>query len=166
MFQGLFVSLWSNQNRSSFMIEYFAANLWQAWAIIAVICLILELTSGDFFFCSFAIGAVAAAITAPFSIFWIQLAVFAIVSVVSIFWFRPLALRYLHRGEENRASNYDAIVGRKGRVSMAIPAQGFGRVAIDGDDWKAQAANKKEIAEGETVRVVAIDSIIITVEKE
>ena len=35
------------------MIEYFASNLWQAWAIMALICLILELTSGDFFFCCF-----------------------------------------------------------------------------------------------------------------
>lgn len=148
------------------MIEYFAANLWQAWAIVAAICLILELTSGDFFFCSFAIGAVAAAIVAPFSIFWVQLGVFALVSVISIFWFRPLALRYLHRNEEDRASNYDAIVGRKGRVSQAIPASGFGRVAIDGDDWKAQSANHEDIAEGTPVRVVALDSIIITVEKE
>lgn len=39
------------------MIEYFSQNLWQVWAIIAVLCLILELFSGDFFILCFAIGA-------------------------------------------------------------------------------------------------------------
>ena len=31
------------------MIEYLAQHLWQMWAVIAVVCLILELTAGDFF---------------------------------------------------------------------------------------------------------------------
>lgn len=147
------------------MIDFLAAHLWQTWSVVAVLCLILELTSGDFFFCSFAIGAAAASIVAPFSIFWVQLGVFAVVSVISIFWFRPLALRYLHRGEKPRASNYDAMVGRRGRVSQAIPASGYGRVAIDGDDWKAESAQGEALPEGTAVRVVSIDSIIITVDK-
>ena len=29
------------------MIEYFLANMWQVWAIVAIVCLILELSSGD-----------------------------------------------------------------------------------------------------------------------
>ena len=28
------------------MIEYLAQHLWQMWAVVAVICLILELTAG------------------------------------------------------------------------------------------------------------------------
>ena len=31
------------------MIEYFLQNMWQVWAVIAIACLILELSSGDFF---------------------------------------------------------------------------------------------------------------------
>ena len=30
------------------MIDYLSQHLWQTWAVIAVICLILELTAGDF----------------------------------------------------------------------------------------------------------------------
>lgn len=149
------------------MIEYFIANLWQAWAIVAVICLILELTSGDFFFCSFAIGATIAAVASVlFPTFWVQLGVFAVVSVVSIWWLRPLVLRYMHKGEKQRASNYDAMVGRRGRVSQTVPVDGFGRVAIDGDDWKAQSADHEVLPVGTPVRVVAIESIIISVTKE
>lgn len=147
------------------MIEYFASNMWQAWAIVALACLILELTSGDFFFCCFAIGAVAGAIAAPFTTFWVQLGIFAVVSVASLFWVRPVALRYLHRGDKERPSNYDALVGRTGKVTEAIPAGDFGRVKIDGDLWKAKTADGSALAEGTAVRVTALESIIITVEK-
>ena len=37
------------------MIEYFLSNMWQVWAVVAVICLILELSSGDFFIICFSI---------------------------------------------------------------------------------------------------------------
>ncbi|MBQ1853401.1 MAG: NfeD family protein, partial [Prevotella sp.] len=53
---------------------------------------------------------------------------------------------------------------RIGRVSQTIPADGYGRVAIDGDDWKALASGSQAIDTGSRVRVVSIDSIIITVE--
>ena len=46
------------------MIEYLAQHLWQTWAVVAVVCLILELTAGDFFIICFSIGAVFAAIVA------------------------------------------------------------------------------------------------------
>ena len=46
------------------MIDYFFANMWQIWAIVAVVCLILELSSGDFFITCFSIGAVFAVIGA------------------------------------------------------------------------------------------------------
>ena len=46
------------------MIDYFAQHLWQMWAGIAVVCLILELTAGDFFIICFSVGAAFAAIVA------------------------------------------------------------------------------------------------------
>ena len=42
------------------MIEYFQTNLWLMWILVGIFFLILELTSGDFFFMSFVLGAVAA----------------------------------------------------------------------------------------------------------
>ena len=61
------------------MIEYLTANMWQVWAVLAVVGLILELTSGDFFIMCLAIGAAGAAITAPFANIYWQLGVFAAV---------------------------------------------------------------------------------------
>lgn len=147
------------------MVEYFSENLWQLWAIVAVLGLLLELTSGDFFIMCFAIGAVGAAIVSPFTSFLVQLAVFAAVTALSIFQVRPFALRYLHRNDEIRASNAEALVGQLGVVSQTIPAGGgFGRVAIGGDDWKAVASTDDTVLKGARVKVVSLDSIILTVE--
>ena len=95
-----------------------------------------------------------------------QLLVFAIVTLISIFTVRPVALRYLHKGEENRVSNADALIGQTGVVSEAIMANGFGRVVIGGDNWKAVSANGVDIAEGARVKVVGRESTIISVSEE
>jgi membrane protein implicated in regulation of membrane protease activity len=147
------------------MIEYFAQHLWQVWAVMAVICLILEMTAGDFFIICFSIGAVFAAITALVggNIYW-QLLLFAIFTLISLFWVRPFAQRYLHKGEDNRVSNADALMGRQGRVVEAVKADGFGRVQIDGDIWKAVTNEPQDIVAGKNVRVVGRESTIITVE--
>ena len=147
------------------MIAYLAANMWQVWAVVAVLGLILELSSGDFFIICFAIGAVGAALVSPFAGIYVQLVVFAVVTLISIFLVRPVALRYLHRGEENRVSNADALLGQTGVVSETIKAGGFGRVAIGGDDWKAVSNGTEELPVGTMVRVVGRESIIITVEQ-
>ena len=146
------------------MIEYFLANMWQIWAVLAVICLILELSSGDFFIICFSIGAVFAIISAVLglSIYW-QIFIFAIFSLLSVLFVRPVALRWLHKNDPNRASNADALLGRTGKVTESIPADGNGYVQIDGDLWKA-VTKGADSAAGTTVRVIGRESTIITVE--
>lgn len=146
------------------MIEYFAQHLWQIWAVVAVICLILELTAGDFFIICFSIGAFFAAIAAALGMgIYVQLLTFAVFTLISLFWVRPFAQRYLHKGEDNRVSNADALLGRQGRVVETIKADGFGRVQIDGDIWKAVTNESADIPKGTNVRVVGRESTIITV---
>ena len=107
------------------MIDYFAANLWQMWALVAIVCLILELTNGDFFIMCFSIGAVCTAIASALGLgFYGGLVVFAVCSVLCIFFVRPFALKYLHRNDDSRVSNADALIGRIGRVSEALEEGG------------------------------------------
>jgi membrane protein implicated in regulation of membrane protease activity len=146
------------------MIDYLLANMWQLWAVIAVLGLILELTSGDFFLMCIAIGAAGAAITAPFANIYWQIGVFAIVSLFSLFQVRPFVLRYLHRNDSKCVSNADALMGRQGRVVETVKADSFGRVQIDGDIWKAVTNETADIPEGANVRVIGRESTIITVE--
>ncbi len=148
------------------MIEYIMQHLWQLWAVLALICLILELTAGDFFIICFAIGAIPAAILAVFGAgVYYQIVVFVVVTLVSLFYVRPFAKRYLHKGEDKRVSNADALIGRQGRVVETIQAGAFGRVQIDGDIWKAVIKDTTDIPEGDSVVVVDRASTIITVEK-
>ena len=147
------------------MLDYFTLHMWQIWAILAVICLILELTAGDFFIICFSIGAVFACLTdALGGSIIMQLIVFAIFTLASLFFVRPFAVRFLHKGESNRVSNADALLGRKGRVVETIKADGYGRVQIDGDIWKAVTNESQDIPEGANVRVTSRESTIITVE--
>ena len=147
------------------MVEYIVQHLWQMWAVVAVVCLILELTAGDFFIICFSIGAFFAGIAAALgvNIYW-QLSTFAVFTLISLFWVRPFAKRYLRKGEDNRVSNAEALLGRQGRVVETVKADGFGRVQIDGDIWKAVTKESADIPEGTNVRVIARESTIITVE--
>ena len=63
-------------------------------------------------------------------------------------------------------SNADALIDRKGRVVETVKADGFGRVQIDGDIWKAVTNEPADIPEGRNVRVVGRESTIITVVSE
>lgn len=146
------------------MIDYIMENYWLLWTIIGLVCLTLEMTSGDFFLTCFAIGAFGSAIATAFGMpFYGQVLTFALVSVLSICFLRPRLTAMLHRNGTERVSNADAIIDRIGTVSETIPVGGYGRVKIDGDDWKAQSDETDPIEKGMKVRVLSRDSIIISV---
>ena len=149
------------------MMDYISQNLWLFWTVIMFICLILELSSGDFYVTCFAIGTLisipVAVMDAPF---WVQVVVWAVCSVLSILLIRPHLVKAIRHGADNRKSNYDALAGQIGEVSETIVAGGFGRVKLDGDDWKAQAPDSTEdLLVGQRVRVLGHESIILKVEK-
>lgn len=148
------------------MFDHLFSHLWELWAVISVACLILELGSGDLFLLSFAISS---AVTAVCSLFipniYVQLLVFVVASLMTLLLVRPSLLKRLHKGEDKRESNTDALVGKHGVVKETIAAGGYGRVQLGGDDWKACAADGGEIVKGTPVRMVKQESIILTVEK-
>lgn len=155
-----------NIKRIKTMIEYLASNLWLVWTVVMLVCLILEVSSGDFFITCFAIGALVTIFPALLGVpLWAQILVWAVCSVLSIKLVRPCLLRLLHKGGEHRLSNADALIGQVGKVSQAIPAQGAGRVQLDGDDWKAVSTGEA-LPVGTKVRIVSRESIILTVEKD
>lgn len=148
------------------MTDYILTNLWQVWLVIGLACLIAELVSGGFFLMCFAIGAGAAALTALAGGLVVQTVVFVVVTVASIYYVRPFAVKYLHEDKDVRPSNADAVIGRTGTVTETIAEGGYGRVAIDGDDWKAQTTAAATLPAGSRVKVTGRDSVIITVVPE
>ena len=103
------------------MIQYFTSNLWLIWVIISIVCLILELSSGDFFILCFAIGAAASAIFAGCGAsLTVQIIVFAVVSALSLLLVRPTLLKKLHKPQRERLSNAEAMIGQVGRISEPV----------------------------------------------
>lgn len=146
------------------MIEYFTNNLWLLWTLIAAICLIIELCSGDFFLMCFCIGSIVGVLLSFTSLgFLTQLTIVVVISVLCLFFVRPVWLKHLSK--DNKVSNADAIIGRIGTVSQDIIENDFGRVALDGDDWKAQSVDGQFIAKGTKVEIISRESIIINVKK-
>lgn len=143
---------------------YFYDYLWLVWLAISFLCLIIELTSGDFYVTCFAIGSL---VTIPCAILylplWMQILVFAIASLLCIFFVRPSLLRWLHGKGKERKSNADALIGKRAIVSEAIPADSHGYVKIDGDQWRAISSDASAIAQGTRVTVVERNSTILTV---
>lgn len=148
------------------MYDYILQNLWLFWSVIAIVCLIMELTSGDFYVTCFALGAVVSVVAALVgSQFWLQVLLWAIFSVLSIMLVRPHLIKALHKGADHRMSNADALIGQIGEVSEMIKTGNYGRVKLDGDDWKAESpTSTMDINVGTKVRVVGRESIILSVE--
>lgn len=140
-------------------------EVYQIWLIVAIVLVILEVATAGFGVICFAIGAgfsaLAAGLGANFT--W-QIVIFAVVSLLTFIFLRPVVMRFLDKKSKDVKTNADALVGRKGIVSERIDAaQHTGRVAIDGDDWKAVSENGEIIDEGSSVEIIKLDSIIVTV---
>ncbi|MBR1889891.1 MAG: NfeD family protein [Alloprevotella sp.] len=146
------------------MIEYFAENLWLLWVIVALGLMVLELSSGDFYFTCFAIGAACAALVSLTGVaLWVQVIAWAIFALLSIWLVRPALKRWLHKGERERISNADAIVGRIVEVIEPIASGEYGRVKIDGDVWRAKTEDDSAVEAGQRVRIVRRESTIVVV---
>lgn len=144
-------------------MDYIYHNLWLLWLIWSVVCLLSELTSGDFYLVCSSIGALAAMVGALLGLpFWGQVFLWVAASLVCILFLRPPLLKRMH-GKAERKSNADALIGRRGTVIETIPAGGHGYVKIDGDEWRSVSTDGAEIACGTTVTVVSRESIVLTV---
>lgn len=147
------------------MFDYISQNLWLFWTIIMIVCLIMELSSGDFYVTCFAIGAIVSIVAAVVGLpFWLQVLVWAVCSVLSIWLIRPRLVQAIHKGADERKSNAEALIGQVGEVSQKIVAGDYGRVKLDGDDWKAEAPTATaDIEVGTKVKVIGRESIILQV---
>ncbi len=145
----------------------FDLSFWVLWLIIALVFIILEIFTAGFAVACFSIGAVAAAIVAGvgLGLAW-QLVAFSVFTILAFLIVRPLVIKHFYNsGDAGRKSNADALIGRKARVTETINnAAGTGRVAVDGDDWKAVSKRGLVIPVGQYVTIRDIDSIILTVD--
>ncbi len=144
-------------------------EVWHVWMIIALLLVVVEVFTSGFAVLCFSIGAVVAAIVSvtDCELKW-QVLVFAVFSALAFVLVRPLLLKAFAKSKKAEAkSGVEALIGRTATVTETIDgSRNQGRVAVDGDDWKAVTDDGSMVAVGEKVEILQVDSIVLTVKKK
>ena len=143
-------------------------TIWQIWLLVALVFVIIEIFTSGFAVACFSVGCVFGSVLAALnlSMTW-QFMGFAVGTFLAFILIRPFVLKYLDKktNGNNVKTNMDNIIGRTAVVTERIEEDGFGRVKIDGDDWKARTEDGNPAEVGEKLKVVTYESIILTVKK-
>lgn len=138
------------------------------WLLVAIVSVFAELATTSFAALCFAFGGLVAALLAWIGVHWAwQIVAFCVATLLGFAVVRPLALRYIYGGRvgDKVPTNADALIGRVGIVTESIePATTQGLVKTDGDVWAARSASGVPIAQGQQVRIVRRESIVMYVE--
>ena len=125
------------------------------WLIALVVFLVIEAATHGLAPIGFAGGARGALIAAMCGAgIVIQIVLFLVVSLVLLFFTRPLAVRFLNK--DTLKTNVDRVVGMEGVVTEEISnLAGTGKVSLGGNVWTARTEN-----EGGTIPVDAVVTVL------
>jgi len=135
------------------------------WIALAVVMVLVEITTVQLVSVWFMVGAICAAVTTIFTdSIVIQLVVFVGVSLLALVVTRPLVKRL----KENRVllrTNVDRLLGEQGIMLNPVEnIHSVGQAKVLGKVWSVKTDNPP-LKEGDTVRVLAIDGVKLIVEK-
>ena len=134
------------------------------WLVLLIICIGIEVATMGLTTIWFAGGALvaifAAVVGAPI---WLQAIIFIVVSLVLLFFTRPIAVKYVNK--DRVKTNVESMVGRQAIVISEIDnLQGIGQVTVGGQEWSARSAeDQAKIAVGAVTVVVAISGVKLIV---
>ena len=120
------------------------------WVVAAVVCGIIEVLSVSFVFLMRGMGALAGADGA-----YLQISVFAAVSVVLLLAVRPFLKGRLYQSSPDVRTNTDALIGAGGYALSTITVRD-GRARLRGAEWSART-QAGTIEEGAPVVIIGID---------
>lgn len=140
------------------------AWLW-IWLGVVVLALIVEFLSAEMISVWFAAGGLIALIMSACGVpEWINIIVFAVISLILILSFRKLALKYLLK-KDNTKTNSDALVGSTFTLLSPIKKNQMGTIKINGVIWNAKAKNDNtEIEQNADVVIVEVSGSKVIVE--
>ena len=145
------------------MFDIIIDNMSIVWVVIMVVFLVFEAATAGLTCIWFAIGALAALIAALFGApIWLQLVCFFVVSVVTLYFTRPLVLKYVN--SRSQPTNADMVIGKEALVTEAIDnVESAGAVAVGGKVWTARSENGEPIEVGSIVTVLRIEGVKLIV---
>jgi membrane protein implicated in regulation of membrane protease activity len=142
--------------------------LWWHWFVLGLLLAVAELaTPGGFYLLFFGMGALVVGALAGLEWagpVWMQLLLFAVVSVVFLVLFRArlVALTQV----EPQTPPIDTLVGEVGTVSEPMAPDAVGKVQLRGSAWSARNASAGVLAIGTRCKVVAVDGLMLHVAPE
>ena len=141
-------------------------NMTVVWLGILVILVVIELLTMGLTTIWFAGGAlVAALISIPGTPLIIQILFFLIVSILLLYFTRPIAVKYFNR--DRTRTNVESLIGRQAIVISEINnVEGIGQVNTGGMEWSARSSyHNIVIPVGAVVTVLGIDGVKLIVEE-
>jgi len=135
------------------------------WLIVVAVMLVIEIFTMGLTTIWFSIGAVAAAVASGFlAPVWLQIVLFAAVSVLVMLLVRPFAMKVMDSGKMK--TNLDEIAGQKVRVLEEINnSEGTGKVMYRGVEWMARSVDDAVMAKDSIVTVQSISGVKLMVTK-
>lgn len=132
--------------------------------ILGILSLVIEIFTVLFFFASVAVGFFLSAFGNYFEYSTEnQIYLFTIGVIVTFFAIRPLFNKIAYNADHTK-TNKENMINKVGIVVNKVGDEfNPGLVKLDGDTWKA-ITNGEEIEKNTRVRIVDVNSIIITVD--
>lgn len=129
------------------------------WLVAMLVFLAVEGASVSLVSVWFAAGALAALIAALLGgELWLQIALFVVVSGITLACLRPLVRKYIN--PRITRTNVDAIIGTEGYVTGDIDnLTATGQVKLNGMEWTARSTSGEPIPAGTLVKVDKIEGV-------
>jgi membrane protein implicated in regulation of membrane protease activity len=141
---------------------------WWGWIVVGAVLLGAELfvVPTDFYLVFVGVAAIAVGLVAWTGVglpVWGEWALFGVLSVVLLVWFRGWArARWGTRGSRRVD---DTLAGEVGVAPDGLAANAAGRVELRGSPWSARNAGAEPIAPGARVRVERVEGLTLHVRR-
>lgn len=135
------------------------------WLVLVAIMLVIEIFTLGLTTIWFSLGGVAAAIAAGLNgPLWLQIVLFAGVSVVVMVFVRPFAVKVLDKSRAK--TNIDELPGQKAEVIETIDNEKeSGTVRLRGVEWMARSVDDMVIEEGKVVTIQSVSGVKLLVKE-
>lgn len=137
------------------------------WLAVAIVLLVVEIITLGLTTIWFAGGALVACVAAALQAdFLVQVILFLVVSVVLLFFTRPVAMRYMNKSRTK--TNSESLVGKEAVVLQEINnLKASGQVQLNGIEWTARAENMEDVIEkGAIVCIKKIEGVKLIVTRK
>lgn len=140
--------------------------MFYVWLIVMIVAVIVEISTTELTSFWFAIGALCALISNLFmqnEYIWLQITIFAVISIASILFFKPLVRRKMKIPKV--ATNVDALIGKIALVTSSIEVNQPGSVKAEGIEWTAITVSDS-FEPGDLVEIESVSGNTLLVRKK